>query len=299
MTLNEIIKDINSPRKKKVVLDTDAFNEVDDQYAIAYSYLSDKIDLLSVHAALFVHQKEDNTEEKMMESYEEIKKVLSLTDPNYTVPVMKGCPETIDKTGSFVESEAVDKLIEIAREADEMVYVLAIGTATNVTSAILKAPDIIDKICVVWLACNDFTVDTPIDYNLDQDYKAGQILFESRVPLVLMPGCWVTINLRSDIENTRALYGHNPLCDYLAKITEDRYKMVGCPEGWARTLWDLGAPALIDVPQCFTMEIMKTPILTDERKYAFSDDRHELIMVTGLDRGPIFERAWSLLKKGI
>lgn len=298
MTLNEIIADLNSPRKKKVVLDTDAFNEIDDQYAIAYCYLSERIELLSVHAALFVHNEGDSTEEGMLQSYEEIKKVLSLTDAEYKTPVLKGCPETIDKTGSWVDSEATRRLIEIAHESDEIVYVLAIGTGTNVASSLLLDPSIKDKICVIWLACSQLHVYTPVDYNLEQDYKAGQVLFDSGVPLMIVPGCWVTSVLRSDIENTRALLGYNPICDYLAKITEDRYNMVGRPEGWARTIWDLGAPAIIENPECCQFDIIKAPILTDERLYAFSDDRHEMIMVNNMDRDPVFEKAWATLKKG-
>ena len=298
MTLNEIIADLNSPRKKKVVLDTDAYNEIDDQYAIAYCYLSERIDLLSVHAALFVHNEGDSTEAGMLQSYEEAKKVLSLTDAEYKTPVLKGCPETIDKTGSWVDSEATRRLIEIAHESDEIVYVLAIGTGTNVASSLLLDPSIKDKICVIWLACSQLHVYTPVDYNLEQDYKAGQVLFDSGVPLIIVPGCWVTSVLRSDIENTRALLGYNPICDYLAKITEDRYNMVGRPEGWARTIWDLGAPAIIENPECCQFDIIKAPVLTDERLYAFSDDRHEMIMVNNMDRDPVFEKAWATLKKG-
>lgn len=298
MTLNEIIADLNSPRKKKVVLDTDAFNEIDDQYAIAYCYLSERIDLLSVHAALFVHNAGDSTEKGMLQSYEEIKKVLSLTDSEYKTPVLKGCAETIDKTGKWVDSEATRRLIEIAHESDEIVYVLAIGTGTNVASSLLLDPSIKDKICVIWLACSQLHVYTPVDYNLEQDYKAGQIIFDSGVPLIIVPGCWVTSVLRSDIENTRALLGYNPICDYLAKITEDRYNMVGRPDGWARTIWDLGAPAIIENPECCQFDIIKAPVLTDDRLYAFSDDRHEMIMVNNMERDPVFEKAWATLKKG-
>ena len=298
MTLQEIIKDLQGPRKKKVVLDTDAFNEIDDQYAIAYCYLSERIDLLSVHAALFVHNPDDSTEKGMLQSYEEAKKVLSLTDPDYKTPVLKGCTETIDKTGAFVESEATDRLIEIARESDEIIYVLAIGTGTNVASSLMKDPSIKDKICVIWLACNQLHVNTPIDYNLEQDYKAGQILFDSGVPLMIVPGCWVTSVLRSDIDNTRALLGSNAICDYLFEITEARYNMVGKPEGWARTIWDLGAPAMFETPECATVEFMPRPILTDEQTYAYDDTRPEMIMVTDLDRDPIFEAAWAVLKRG-
>ena len=74
--------------------------------------------------------------------------------------------------------------------------------------------------------------------------------------------------------------------------------MAGCPPTWARTIWDLGAPAIFETPECATYEIMPRPILSDERLYAFDDTRPEMIMVTDLDRDPIFERAWAVLKGG-
>ena len=40
---------------KKIILDTDTYNEIDDQFALAYAMLSkDKVDLLSVNAAPFL-----------------------------------------------------------------------------------------------------------------------------------------------------------------------------------------------------------------------------------------------------
>ena len=40
MTLTQFYNDILSDRIKKVIIDTDAYNEIDDQYAIAYAMLS-------------------------------------------------------------------------------------------------------------------------------------------------------------------------------------------------------------------------------------------------------------------
>ena len=37
--IEEILFDLKSDRKKKVILDTDAYNEIDDQFAIAYTVL--------------------------------------------------------------------------------------------------------------------------------------------------------------------------------------------------------------------------------------------------------------------
>ncbi len=297
MTIRDILADIKSDRKKKIVLDTDAFNEIDDQYAIAYCYLSDKMELMAVHAAPFMHERCNSMALGMEQSYNEILKVLSLVDPDYKTPVMRGSTTTVDATGAPVESEAVDNLIRLAHESDEIIYVLAIGTITNITSAIMKDPSIKDKICVVWLACNQLhLVDQPVEYNLEQDYNAGRIILNSGVPLLLCPAGWVTSVLRSDINNTLDLRGHNAICDYLCDITEERYNMVGRPEGWARTIWDLGAPAVMDMSEHVQYDIVHAPVLTDERKYAFDSTRHEIIIANGIDRDPVMEKVWALLK---
>ena len=78
MNVREILADIKSPRKKKIILDTDTFNEIDDQYALAYCYVADSMDLLAVTAAPFYNDKSINHEDGMIKSYNEIKRVLSL-----------------------------------------------------------------------------------------------------------------------------------------------------------------------------------------------------------------------------
>ena len=51
----QLIERLKKPTGKvKLVLDTDTFNEVDDQFAVAYALLKpDKFDILGIHAAPF------------------------------------------------------------------------------------------------------------------------------------------------------------------------------------------------------------------------------------------------------
>ena len=298
MTIREIFEDIKSDRKKKVILDTDAYNEIDDQFAIAYFYYSQKVDLLCVCAEHYMHDRCNSMEVGMNRSYDEIVKVLSLCDPHYTVKARRGSVNTVTATGCAVESDAADEIIRIARESDEIVYVVAIGALTNVTSAIMKAPDIKDRICVLFVGCRPLFIGCPVEYNVEQDYKAAQNLFESGVPLIIVPDVNVTQKLRSPIDCVSELKGANPVCDYLYDISYNAYRAVGCPETWARTIWDLGAPAIFETPECATYEIIPKPILTDDETYAYDDSRDEMIMVTDLDRDPIFERAWEVLRSG-
>ena len=140
MTSHEYIKSQLMPRLGKVdcVLDTDTYNEVDDQFAVAYSYLSDKIDLLAVNAAPFHNEKCSSFEEGMELSYQEIQKILALTDPDYKTPVFRGSCQRIPDTKTYVESPACDNIIKTVHESDEPVYVVAIGCCTNIASAVMK-----------------------------------------------------------------------------------------------------------------------------------------------------------------
>ena len=69
---------ICSDKKHKIILDTDAYNEVDDQFCIAYCMLAkEKIDLLSINAAPFLNNRSTSAGEGMEKSYNEIFKVMN------------------------------------------------------------------------------------------------------------------------------------------------------------------------------------------------------------------------------
>ena len=62
----------------RAVLDTDAFNEIDDQFAIAYALKSpERISLEAIYAAPFLNGKSESPEDGMEKSYDEIRKLLS------------------------------------------------------------------------------------------------------------------------------------------------------------------------------------------------------------------------------
>jgi inosine-uridine nucleoside N-ribohydrolase len=298
MTLSEIVADIKSDRRKKVILDTDTYNEIDDQYALAYCYLSDKIDLLSVNAAPFLNDRSESYADGMEKSYHEAIKTLKLVDPEFTTPVYRGSVENLLETGrDFTESEAVDNIIKTVRESDEIVYVLAIGGITNVTSAIMMAPDIKDNMCVIWLGAHMFGHDDIYEFNLYQDLRASQLLVNSGVPLLLCPAWCVTAVLSANMGHFRDLRsGDNNICEYLYSITEEYYIGAGSPERWTRIIWDIAAPAILDRPECADIEIVTAPVFTDDYHYAFDSSRHKMMYLKGLDREIVYEGAWKAIK---
>ncbi len=295
MTVYEILEDIKSPRKKKVVLDTDTYNEIDDQYALSYCYLADIIDLVAVHAAPFHNHRSESFEDGMIKSYNEIKRVLNLLDPAYTVPVLEGSRTTIEVSGDIVDSPAARNLIDIVKSSDEIVYVLAIGAITNVTSAVLMDPSIKDNMCVIWLGGNQLDSNNLGEFNLVQDFTAGQMLLNCGVPLLLCPAWCVTSVLTANHALIEELKGHNSVCDYLFQITEECYVEAGSRPDWIRTIWDIAAPAILDRPECAEIEVVPTPIFTDQRVYAFDSTRHKMLYLKSLNREIVYEGTWNAL----
>ena len=69
--IRAILADIKYGGVKKIILDTDTYNEIDDQFALAWAVLSDKIDLLSVNAAPFLNNRSTSPADGMEKSYNE------------------------------------------------------------------------------------------------------------------------------------------------------------------------------------------------------------------------------------
>ncbi len=296
MNVYEMLEDIRQPdKKKKVILDTDTFNEIDDQYALAYCLLADNIELIAACAAPFYNDNSESYEDGMLKSYDEIKKVLSLTCPERNVPVYHGSRTTIEAAGKAVDSPAARFIVDTVKNSSDPIWVLGIGACTNIASALLLDPSIKDNMCVIWLGANWLQGDNLGEFNLVQDYTAGQYLINSGVPLLLCPAWFVVSELTADVSLKDALKGHNPLCDYLYQITQTVFEKAGSNPAWVRTIWDIAAPAILDIPDCAEIDVVSAPVLTDSRVYAFDSTRHKMLYLKKIHREPVFKRAWSLI----
>ncbi|MDD3214213.1 MAG: nucleoside hydrolase [Eubacteriales bacterium] len=194
----------------RVVIDSDTYNEVDDQFAIAYAMMSqEKMTVEAVYAAPFsagfflklldsaekALPMTSNIAEGMEQSYQEILRLHKLLGVSPEGRVFRGSTQYMRAAGEPVESEAARDLVRRANESEGPLYVLAIGEITNVASAILMDPGIIRKIVIVWLAGQPLYWPHAVEFNLGQDVFASQTILDSGVPLVLVPCMTVASNL--------------------------------------------------------------------------------------------------------
>lgn len=137
------------------MLDTDTFNEIDDQFALAYLICSkEKLDLQAVYAAPFSNEKAKDPAEGMEKSYQEILHILTLMERDDLKPaVYRGSTSFLSSETEPVLSEAAKDLAERAMKytKEKPLYVVSIGAITNIASALLLKPEIRERMVVVWL----------------------------------------------------------------------------------------------------------------------------------------------------
>ena len=181
MEINEsILKRLARPRGPvDVVLDTDAYNEIDDQFAIAYMMKSpEMLRPQAIYAAPFFNSNSTGPADGMERSYQEILKLLSLMGRK-DMKVFRGSNRYLPDENTPVESDAARDLADRAMRYSEEhpLYVVAIGAITNVASALLLRPEIKDRIVVVWLGGHSREWPDSKEFNMFQDVAAARIIF--------------------------------------------------------------------------------------------------------------------------
>ena len=276
--------------RARVVLDTDTYNEIDDQYAVVYALLApERIELEAIYAAPFQNDRASSAAEGMEKSYEEILRLLERLEVPPEGLVRRGSTSFLQSIDRPDENAAVTDLIEraMASPVDDPLYVVAIGAITNVTSAMLLEPRIIERIVVLWLGGHALHWPHNREFNLHGDVLAAQVALDSGVPFVRFPCAGVTTHLRtSPPEVARYVEGQGAIGDYLAEIFYE-YDPTGQP-GWSKVIWDIITVAYLIDATWTPSDIVHTPILTDQLTWSFDDSRHLMRSVNYVKRNEIF-----------
>ncbi|MCJ8321386.1 MAG: nucleoside hydrolase [Colwellia sp.] len=171
---------VEAANRISIIIDSDANNELDDQHALAYAFFSS-----SVFDVLGVTVNNTYNGDGVQGQYDEAERVMKLCKVDKHIPLFKGAdrhyniiaPKIQELT--FDGQPAVDFIISSARAMKgEKLVLIPIGKLTNIALAILKAPDIIPKVRVVWLGSN---YPAAGEYNLVNDVTAVNPVIESGV----------------------------------------------------------------------------------------------------------------------
>ena len=246
MTNEERIKLLEAPKGKiDVVLDTDAYNEIDDQFAISYLLnYSDRADTKAIYAAPFHNAKSSGPKDGMYKSYDEIKKLLGLM--NIEKEVFLGSESYLADESTPVDSPAARDMAERVKNytAENPLYIVAIGAITNVASAILLNPEVAKRAVLVWLGGHALHYHDTREFNMRQNVAAARVIYKSGIPYVQLPCVGVVSDFTiSKEELERWFMGKNPLSDYLARNSIAEAESYASGRNWTRVIWDVTAVA--------------------------------------------------------
>lgn len=274
----------------RAVLDTDAFNEIDDQFAIVQAILSpQRIGLEAIYAAPFHNSHSRSPQDGMELSYEEILRLLDRLEIKSSGFAFRGVTDYVGNSKIPQSSQAVDDLIARARTASEVapLYVIAIAAISNIASALLKAPDIAGRIVVVWLGGHALEWPHTREFNLRQDVGGAQVLFDCGVPLVMVPCMGVTSHLHSTVPEIER---YVEPCGAIGAFLAQRFKEYSAEHmGWSKEIWDMAPVGWLLDPEWAPSVLIATPILTDSVTWSTDRARHLMRYVTQVRRDPILQ----------
>jgi len=305
MEIMHHLNNLNPPKGPiDVVLDTDAYNEIDDQFAISYMLCCpEKLHIRGICAAPFHNTKSTSAEDGMERSYDEIIKLLTLArKEDLKDRVYKGSRHFLENEDTPVISEAASFMAQLADTYTEEkpLYIVAIGAITNVASALLLNPSMKDKCVIVWLGGHAWHYPENREFNMRQDVAAARVVFGCGVPFVQLPCCGVVDHLSlSRYELEHWLKGKNPLCDYLVKNTVEEAESYAAGKPWTRVIWDISTVAwlLNDHGRFIQDMLLHSPIPEYDNRYSFDNNRHFIRYVYHIKRDNLFADLFEKLKR--
>lgn len=242
--------------------------------------------------------------EGMELSYAEILRIYDKLGMPSEGKVFRGAPRYMASPDDIVASHSVDTIIDLAKSGTDPLYIAAMGCVTNIAAALLRAPEILSNIVVIWTSaypssaphCNRPSL------NLVQDVHASRLIFDSGVPHIYLPGYHVGAQLKISRPEMEAnvkgrgdigdylwhLYTNNPLHDMFAITDRSRRTWV---------IWDIINIAWLINPDWVPTHLTTSPILDDDLYWKKDAARHAMREAHDVQRDEIFLDLYNKLER--
>jgi inosine-uridine nucleoside N-ribohydrolase len=261
---------MNPQRRRRVIIDTDAKNEADDQYAIVHALLSPSLSVRGLVAAHFGTGRGDRS---MAESRQEIDHLLDLMGLAGRVAVANGAPGPIGDDRAPRDSSGARLIIAESMLAtpEDPLYVSFLGPLTDMASAILLDPDIVARpVVVIWIGGPGYggVESYPgVEFNLGNDIAAANLVYDSGITVWQVPSNVYSQVSVSYAELREKVGGTSALADYLISQMVE-WNATYWPEPIeSRSLGDSPAVALMLYPRGGTFRAVPAPRFGREGHY--------------------------------
>jgi inosine-uridine nucleoside N-ribohydrolase len=297
--------------KMRVILDTDANNELDDQHAIAYMLFNGQV--FDVEG-ITVNRTRNGGD--IDEQYAEADRIVRLCDLHNKIKIYKGASGTYDEIKDYVDqpefdgSEAVNFIINCAKVVDdEKLILLPVGKLTNIALALKKEPSIAKNVRIVWLGTN---YPDPGEYNFENDTSAVPPILESDVEFEMVmvrygkpSGTDAVAAKLSDFQ--KIMPGKGPKIsepvvgrhggefttfgDYSVELFE---KFRGSPT--SRPLFDMAAVAIVKNPAWADRVVLAAPKYENGQWVDQADNPRKIVIWENFDKEKIMQDFYNTVE---
>jgi purine nucleosidase len=299
--------------KIRVLFDTDANNELDDQHALAYLLFNgDIFDVVGVT----VNATRNGGD--IHEQYLEAERVMRLCNQFGKIPLLKGANGTFEeiranlKNTSFDGSDAVNFIVEQARAASkEKLVLLPVGKLTNIALALEKDPSIAEKVRIVWLGSN---FPKPGEYNQDNDIAAMNYILSLNVSFEMVvvryndPSGTDAVRVTPE-EIRQRMPGIGPKIkepvigrhggeffnfgDYSVSLFKN-IRLYGDPP--SRSLFDMAAVAIVKNAAWASQKVIPAPVYIDHEWIEQFGNERKIIVWENFDQDAIMKDFYSTME---
>ncbi|MGN6200109.1 nucleoside hydrolase [Humibacter sp.] len=232
--------------RRRLIIDTDAKNEADDQFAIVHALLSPSLDIAGIVPA---HFGDARSRHSMQDSRDEVDLLLRLLDRDDVV-VANGAEHAVPDALTPVDSDGARLIISEARKPGPL-FVIFLGPLTDMASALLLDPSIADNpdLTVVWIGGTPYDEVTGGErrgeFNLSNDVTAANVVFQSRLRVWQIPMTVYRMVGVGYAELDEKVAPHGELGEYLVRQLKEFNAEHVDPEIEYRSLGDSPAVSVV------------------------------------------------------
>ena len=290
-------------KRVRVILHSDAKIEADDQYAIVHALLTPSFIVEGIIAAHFIQSisvKQGFVTGSTVEaSYQEIQKILDLMQLE-EIPILKGVEGYMSSVTDIKDSDGAEFIIQQCRtESNIPLFVLCLGGLTDVAAALMKAPDITEKMTIIWIGGAAYPKGGK-EANLLQDIHAANVVMASGVKVWQVPHNTYTLMRVSIAElaarvETRGLIGQY-LYQQLVDFKMSRSQLSPWPRAEAWCLGDSPAIGLLLDDQPYDYTMIYAPFIGADGCYDKGHHAHKIRVYHYVDARFILEDLYGKLE---
>ncbi|KAB8196011.1 nucleoside hydrolase [Nonomuraea phyllanthi] len=285
--------------RRRVIVNTDAKNEADDQFAIVHALLSPSLDIRGLIAAHFGNRR---TRSSLEESRAEIELLLRLTKLDGTVRVEDGAPYALPDVGTPVRSPGAELIVEEAmRDVPEPLYVAFLGPLTDMADALLIEPRIAERdVTVVWIGGGGYDGRGPQtgrpEFNLSNDIVAANLVFSSELRVFQIPAPTYRLTAVGYAELDQKVAPYGEIGEYLVRqlVEWNEQQHGGSIE--FRVLGDSPAVGVMLHPDCGTWTERPAPNFRHDGTHDFSHPNRPIRVYDTIDARFIHEDFFAKLR---